>query len=61
MASQNQIEKSKHKAKFSTRNVNRCQLCGRRHGYISFFGLCRICFRNMAHKGELPGVVKGNN
>lgn len=61
MASQNQIEKSKNKVKFSTRKVNRCQICGRRHAYIGFFGLCRICFRNMAHKGELPGVVKGNN
>lgn len=61
MARQVQIEKSKKQPKFSTRHVNRCQLCGRRHGYINFFGLCRICFRNMAHKGELPGVVKSNN
>lgn len=61
MASKNQIEKSKRKVKFSTRKVNRCQICGRRHSYIGFFGLCRICFRHMAHKGELPGVVKSNN
>jgi small subunit ribosomal protein S14 len=60
MATQSQIEKTKRTPKFSTRKVNRCSLCGRRHGYISFFGLCRICFRDLAHKGELPGVVKSN-
>jgi small subunit ribosomal protein S14 len=61
MARKVQIEKSNNKPKFSTRHVNRCKLCGRRHGYIGFVGLCRICFRSMAHKGELPGIVKSNN
>ena len=61
MARSSQIEKTKRKPKFANQAVNRCQLCGRRHSYIGFFGLCRICFRNLAHKGELPGVVKSNN
>jgi small subunit ribosomal protein S14 len=39
---------------------NRCKKCGRPRGYIRRFGLCRICFREMALKGELPGVVKSS-
>lgn len=61
MARNVQKLKSKQKPKFSTRKVNRCSFCGRRRSYIGFFGLCRICFRDLAHKGELPGVVKSNN
>lgn len=48
------------KPKFSTRVYNRCSLCGRRHGYMRFFGVCRICFREMASKGEIPGVKKSS-
>lgn len=61
MAKTSQINKSLRKPKYPTRQVNRCKLCGRPRAYIRHFGLCRICFRNMAHKGELPGVVKSNN
>lgn len=61
MAKTSQIIKSNRPPKFSTRTVRRCQLCGRRHAYMSFFDLCRICFRDLAHKGELPGVVKTND
>lgn len=43
-----------------TRIYNRCQLCGRRHGYMRFFGICRICFRELANKGEIPGVRKSS-
>ena len=44
--------------KFSSRVVHRCSLCGRRRGFVRDFGLCRLCFRSLAHQGELPGVRK---
>lgn len=52
--------KAKRKAKFSTRAYNRCPLCGRARGYLRRYGLCRICFRGMALRGELPGVRKSS-
>lgn len=60
MAKKSKIAKSKRLAEHSTRSVNRCQLCGRSHAYMRHFGLCRLCFRELAHKGELPGVVKSS-
>ncbi len=48
------------KPKFPTRVYNRCKLCARRHGYMRFFGVCRICFREMASNGEMPGVKKSS-
>ena len=48
------------KSKFPTRVYNRCQLCDRRHGYMRFFGICRICFRELACNGEIPGVTKSS-
>lgn len=48
------------KQKFSTREVNRCALCGRNRGYLRKFGVCRICFRERASKGEIPGVRKAS-
>ncbi len=48
------------KLKYTTRHHNRCKLCGRAHGYIRLVGLCRICFRRLAHKGELPGIKKAS-
>lgn len=60
MAKKSQIAKSKKKPKFSTRSVNRCFKCGRNRGYMKKFGLCRICFREMANKGEIPGVKKSS-
>lgn len=60
MAKTSWIVKSKRKPKFSTRKINRCRICGRRHGYIRDFGLCRLCFREMAHRGEIPGVKKSS-
>jgi len=48
------------KVKFPTRVYNRCKLCGRRHGYIRFFSVCRICFRELAMNGEVPGVTKSS-
>ena len=46
--------------KYSTREYNRCKLCGRPHAYIRKYGICRICFRELAHKGEIPGVKKAS-
>lgn len=46
------------KQKFSVRHVNRCPLCGRARGYIRRFGFCRLCFRERALKGQIPGVKK---
>ena len=46
------------KPKFPTRIYNRCNLCGRRHGFMRFFGVCRICFREAATNGDIPGVTK---
>jgi len=60
MAKTSQIAKSNKKPKFSSRKVNRCFKCGRRHGYMRKFGLCRICFRELANKGEIPGVKKSS-
>ncbi|PIP65680.1 type Z 30S ribosomal protein S14 [Candidatus Peregrinibacteria bacterium CG10_big_fil_rev_8_21_14_0_10_49_16] len=48
------------KSRFATRAYNRCQLCGRRHGYMRFFGTCRICFRELASNGEIPGITKSS-
>ncbi len=50
--------KFKRKQKYKVRMVNRCPLCGRARGYIRRFGLCRICFREKALQGEIPGVRK---
>ena len=60
MPKQSKIEKSYKKLKFSTRKNNRCFKCGRGRGYMRKFGLCRICFRELASKGELPGVRKSS-
>ncbi|MFA5714310.1 MAG: type Z 30S ribosomal protein S14 [Candidatus Paceibacterota bacterium] len=60
MAKLSQIAKSAKKPKFSSRVVRRCFKCGRKRGYIRKFGLCRICFREMANRGELPGVKKSS-
>jgi len=45
---------------FSARAYNRCSLCGRSRGYFRFFGICRICLREKAHRGELPGLKKSS-
>ncbi|MBM3257827.1 MAG: type Z 30S ribosomal protein S14 [Candidatus Nealsonbacteria bacterium] len=60
MATKSQIEKSKRKPKFKSRVVRRCFKCGRKRAYMRKFGLCRICFREMANKGLIPGVKKSS-
>ena len=52
--------KQQRTPKYSTRAYNRCKICGRPHAYMRKFGLCRICFRNMALRGDLPGVRKSS-
>ncbi len=54
------IVKAKRKPKFSTRKINRCWRCGRGKGYLRDFDLCRICFRELADNGDLPGVKKSS-
>jgi len=54
------IAKARQKPKFSARAHNRCQRCGRPRGYLRKFQLCRICFRNLALAGEIPGVTKSS-
>lgn len=60
MARKALIAKAKRKQKFSVREYNRCPICGRARGYMRKFDMCRICFRELAHKGEIPGVVKAS-
>lgn len=60
MAKQALIIKCRRPAKFKTRRYNRCKLCGRPRGFMRRFQLCRICFREMALRGEIPGVVKAS-
>ncbi|MBU1048604.1 type Z 30S ribosomal protein S14 [Candidatus Bipolaricaulota bacterium] len=54
------IVKTKRTPKFSSRGYTRCSLCGRPHAYIRDYGICRLCFRKMAHLGEIPGVRKAS-
>lgn len=60
MATKAQIAKSNKKPKFSTRKVNRCWKCGRKKGYLREYDLCRICFRELAEKGEIPGITRSS-
>jgi small subunit ribosomal protein S14 len=54
------INKSKVTPKFAVRRYNRCARCGRRRAYIGKFKLCRICFRELAGSGQIPGVMKAS-
>ena len=54
------IERAKRVPQFSSRTVRRCQRCGRSRATLRKFGLCRICFRELALKGEIPGVRKAS-
>ncbi len=52
--------KQKREPKYKTRNYTRCNICGRPHSVLRMYGLCRICFRELAHKGQIPGVRKSS-
>ncbi|RME62215.1 MAG: type Z 30S ribosomal protein S14 [Candidatus Dadabacteria bacterium] len=54
------IEKWKRKKKFKVREYSRCQVCGRPRSVYRKFKLCRICLRQMAHKGLIPGILKAS-
>jgi small subunit ribosomal protein S14 len=54
------IMKAQRSAKFPTRAYRRCKLCGRPRGYLRKFEMCRLCFRELALKGEIPGVIKAS-
>lgn len=60
MATTAKIVKDQKKQKFEVRRRNRCFRCGRPRGFLRKFQLCRICFRNLALLGEIPGVVKSS-
>ncbi|MDO9558372.1 MAG: type Z 30S ribosomal protein S14 [Syntrophales bacterium] len=60
MAKKSLIAKAKRSAKYPVRDYNRCPLCGRPRAYYRKFDMCRICLRNLALKGEIPGVIKSS-
>ncbi len=60
MARKSLIAKTNRPQKFKVREYNRCPICGRSRSYYRRFDMCRICFRSMALKGELPGVIKSS-
>ncbi len=60
MAKKSWIAKANRKPKYKVRAYNRCRRCGRSRAYLRDFGMCRICVRELAHKGELPGVRKAS-
>jgi small subunit ribosomal protein S14 len=61
MARKALILKSEKKPKYMTRTIRRCKMCGRVHGYMRYFDLCRICIREAANRGELTGFFKSSN
>ncbi len=60
MARKSMIAKQKRKPKYSTRAYSRCKICGRPHTVLRKYGICRVCFRELANKGEIPGVRKAS-
>ena len=60
MAKKSMIAKSKREPRFAVQGHNRCAICGRPRGYMRRFGMCRICFRERALEGQLPGVTKSS-
>ncbi len=60
MARKAMILKALKKPKYSTRLVRRCKICGRPRGYMRKFDMCRLCFRDLASNGMIPGVVKSS-
>ncbi len=60
MAKVSKIIKALRPPKYRTQQRNRCKLCGRPRAYMRKFGLCRICFRQLASAGEIPGIIKAS-
>lgn len=60
MAKKSQIAKTERAPKFKVRAYHRCRRCGRRRAYMNKFQICRICFRELASAGQIPGVIKAS-
>jgi small subunit ribosomal protein S14 len=60
MSTTSAFAKYLRKPKYTIRTHHRCRICGRSRGYYRKFDMCRLCFRELAHKGEIPGVVKAS-
>ena len=60
MARKSMILKANRKPKYKVRAYTRCQICGRPHSVLRKYGICRICFRELAYKGQIPGVKKSS-
>ncbi|KJR96690.1 MAG: hypothetical protein VR68_14020 [Peptococcaceae bacterium BRH_c4a] len=60
MAKKSIVNKNALEPKFKVRSYNRCKLCGRPHAYMRKFGICRICFRELSYRGEIPGIRKAS-
>ena len=60
MARTSMMAKLRKKPKFEIRRRNRCRICGRPRGYLRKFQMCRLCFRQLALRGEIPGVIKSS-
>lgn len=60
MAKKSMIAKANKTQKFKVREYTRCNRCGRPHGVLKKYGICRICFRELASKGQIPGVKKSS-
>jgi small subunit ribosomal protein S14 len=60
MAKRSLVVKSRRPPKYKVRAYHRCRLCGRPRGYLRRFEMCRICFRDLALRGEVPGVIKAS-
>ena len=60
MAKKSMIMKANKPQKFKVREYTRCKRCGRPHAVLKKYGICRICFRELAYKGQIPGVTKSS-
>ena len=60
MAKKSKIIQAKRKPKFAVRAYSRCERCGRPRAVLRKYGICRICFRELAYKGQIPGVKKSS-
>ena len=60
MSTSSHLAKLRRKPKFAIRHRNRCPICGRPRGFIRKFDMCRLCFRSLALRGEIPGVRKSS-
>ena len=60
MAKKSKIVKMSKTPKYKVRQYTRCERCGRPHGVLRKYGICRICFRELAYKGQIPGVKKSS-